>query len=176
MLIRKVDDETELHLLERKHAGELEALDPGDLTFSQGEWIGVKGRVDAWMSQALGDFAAGTRLEAGIFRNGLLIGIVSLQDIDRDGKSAGLNYALDGKWRGRGIMTRCCRALIAYAYEELDLNRIEIVADVGNIPSCRIPEKIGFAKESVMRACYRSADGFRDCARYSLLKSEWKGG
>ena len=175
MLIRKVDDETELHLLERKHAKELEALDPGDLTFSQGEWIGVKGRVDAWMSKALSDFAAGTRLEAGIFRNGLLIGIVSLQDIKRDGKSADLNYALDVKWRRQGIMTRCCRALIAYAYEELDMNRIEIVADVENIPSRRIPEKIGFVKEGVIPACYQSVDGFRDCARYSLLKSAWKG-
>jgi len=65
--------------------------------------------------------------------------------------------------------------MITYAYEELNLNRIQIVSDVKNMPSCRVPEKLGFTKEGIIRAYYRSSDGFHDCAMYSLLKDEWKG-
>ena len=98
MLICKVDDEMELHLLERKFAKALESLDPGDLTFNQGEWIGTQGNADQWLTMALADFAAGTRLEAGIIKNKALIGIVALHNINLKRYSADLDYALDGKY------------------------------------------------------------------------------
>ena len=129
---------------------------------------------DAWIEKALNDFAFGLRLEVGIFKQGTLIGLLGLGDINQRRQSASLSYALDGRFRRQGITTRCCRSLITYAYEQLHLNRLQILVDVANIPSCRVPESLGFTKEGVIRHFYRASDGFRDCALYSLLRHEWK--
>ncbi len=63
---------------------------------------------------------------------------------------------------------------VTYAFAEIGLNRIQILPDAANLPSHRVPEKLGFKREAVLRAYYRSASGFRDCALYSMLKDEWE--
>ncbi|HEV8245486.1 MAG TPA: GNAT family protein, partial [Polyangiaceae bacterium] len=62
---------------------------------------------------------------------------------------------------------------VSYAFAEVGLNRIQVCADTTNLPSLRVPEKLGFTKEGILRSYYRSASGFRDCALYSMLKADW---
>jgi ribosomal-protein-serine acetyltransferase len=173
MLICRVDDEIELRLLESRHAEALECLEPGDLSFAQGEWIYHNGDAAVWVTAALREFGEGTRLEAGIFRGSRLLGLIALHNIDKLRASADIDYAMDSRYRNQGIMTRACRALVSYAYTELNLNRIQICPDTANLPSLRVPEKLGFTKESVLRSYYRAAGGYRDCALYAMLKAEW---
>lgn len=173
MLICCVDDEIELHLLERRHAPALEAMEPGDLSFSQGEWLFSRGGDAAYVEERLAQFGRGEALDAGIFRTRTLLGVVGLHDIDRGRARANLDYAMDGRYRAQGIMTRACCALLRYAYSELELNRIQIGADVANLPSRRIPEKLGFVLEGVVRASYRAESGFRDCALYAMLREDF---
>lgn len=75
--------------------------------------------------------------------------------------------------RGRGITTRALRRLCRYALDELGLERLALTADVENIASQRVAEKVGFRREGVLRSHKRRPDGRRrDTALYSLLPGE----
>ncbi len=179
MLICPVNSELELRLLERQHAEAIESLDPGDLTFAQGEWgawTAFEGGAAEWVAAALIEFGQGTRLETGVFRGDTLLGMIALHGIDRRRLSAGIDYGMDDRYRNQGIMTQACQALVSYAYTEVGLNRLQICADMANLPSLRVPEKLGFKLEGVLRSYYRSATGFRNCALYSMLRMDWEAG
>src|SRR5260221_8482027 len=109
-------------------------------------------------------------------RGATLLGVVALHNINSQRGSAAIDYCMDSRYRGEGIVTKACRALVSYAFAEGGLNRIQICADTVNLPSLRVPEKLGFTKEGVLRSYYRSASGFRDCVLFSMLKDEWDPG
>jgi ribosomal-protein-serine acetyltransferase len=73
------------------------------------------------------------------------------------------------------LITKSCRALIDYAFNELNLNRVEIRCGVGNIKSRKIPEKLGFREEGTIREAEWLHDRFIDLVIYGMLSSEWKG-
>lgn len=167
-------EEYELHLLEPMHHDALSRLEPGDLTFSQGEWTGAYKREKEFIKEKLIEFAHGKGFYAGIWLKKTMIGFIALHNISSNSKSASISYAMSAAFRGKGIMTKACSALIDYGFNDMDLNRISIIAGTQNIPSCKISEKLGFVKEGLLRELYQSKDGFRDAFQYSILRSEWK--
>ena len=176
MVICRVDDELELRLLEHQHSTAIDGLQAGDLSSSQGEWGEwsiLPGGGAEWVTIALEEFAKGTRLEAGIFRKNELLGVIALHHVDRRRETAEIDYAMDSRYRNHGIMTRACSALLKHAFAQLGLHRIQICTDTANRASRRVPEKLGFTQEGILRSYYHSAGGFRDCALYSMLKDEW---
>jgi ribosomal-protein-serine acetyltransferase len=176
VLICSINAEIELRLIERQHVDAVDSLSPGDLSCSQGEWgewTSFEGGTAEWVRAVLVELGRGTRLEAGIFRQQTLLGVVALHNIDRRRGSASIDYCMDSRYRNEGIMTQACRALAGYTFAELGLHRLQIYADTANLPSIRVPEKLRFTKAGVLRSHYRSASGFRDCALYSMLKDEW---
>jgi len=64
---------------------------------------------------------------------------------------ANLGYWVRTSAAGRGVATRATRLASRFAFEQLGLNRIEIVAAVGNIPSQRVAEKACARREGVLR-------------------------
>lgn len=175
-MFAQIDGSIEMRLLESQHAEALDHLDPGDLTHSQGEWLFTPGQGQAanLISKSLAEFRAGTGLRVGIWVGEVLVGTASLNEIDQRKRSAGLGYALAGPYRGRGIMTEACRALISHGFSSLKLNRITIIADPRNIPSCAIAERLGFTREGLLRELWKSESGWGDGALYSILAREWK--
>jgi len=114
-----------------------------------------------------------TDLHLGIFREGLIVGMISLHNIDYLNHSAYIGYWLDEDNVGKGIMTDSVRALIEYGYAELELNRIEIRAGVQNVRSRAIPERLGFLYEGTIREAEYVNEQFIDLAIYGLLRSEY---
>ena len=113
-------------------------------------------------------------LHLGIFRDEVMVGMISLHDINYLDHKAYIGYWLDEDNLGRGIMTEAVRALIEYGYGELDLNRIEIRAGVENVKSCAIPQRLGFTKEGVIRGAEYVNGVFIDLAIYGLLRDEYR--
>jgi RimJ/RimL family protein N-acetyltransferase len=75
--------------------------------------------------------------------------------------------------RGRGITTRALRRVCCYGLDDLALERLDLTADVENLASQRVAEKIGFRREGVMRSHLRRPDGHRrDSVLFSLLPGE----
>lgn len=103
----------------------------------------------------------------------LIVGRVGLHNIDHEHKHASIGYWLTKNAEGKGIITRCCKTLIAYAFSQLALNRIEIKAAVRNTKSIAIAEKLHFTKEGIQRKAERINNQFVDLVMYSLIKNEW---
>jgi ribosomal-protein-serine acetyltransferase len=69
-------------------------------------------------------------------------------------------------------MTRAVQAVTDYAFDDLDLNRLEIQAGTANAKSRAIPERLGFRQEGVLRDYERVGDRYLDIVVYSLLARE----
>lgn len=70
-------------------------------------------------------------------------------------------------------MTRVAKALTDYAFTELQLNKIEIRAAVGNKKSRSIPERLGFVNEGCIRRAEWLYDHYVDHVVYGVLADEW---
>src|SRR5690625_2724681 len=112
-------------------------------------------------------------LTTGIFYKNVLVGVAGFNRIDWENKIGYIGYWLANDYQGRGIMTRAVRALINFAFNEYELNRIDIRAASGNIKSQAIPKRLGFTNEGLLRQTEWLYDHFVDHIVYGLLKSEW---
>lgn len=112
----------------------------------------------------------------GIFFNGKLIGSVGFVQLNWTSRRAELGYWIAREYEGRGIVTKSCRKLIDYAFEKLEMNRIEIHCARENNRSCAIPEKLGFKLEGILRQSEWRHTRFFDMAIYSMLKEDRQAG
>ena len=81
-----------------------------------------------------------------------------------------IGYWMGAPARGRGVCTRALRLLSGWAFEELELGRLELVTDPDNLASQRVAEKAGFRREGVLRSYLLDRDGrLRDAVMFSLL-------
>ena len=111
-------------------------------------------------------------LRLGIFRESKLIGSIGFVYFDLDAKKTEIGYWIDKDEEGKGIITRACRVLIDYAFNELEMNRVEIRCSTKNLRSGAVPERLGFTKEAVLRQAERLKDGLHDFSVYGLLAQD----
>lgn len=110
---------------------------------------------------------------AAIIYKGEIAGVISLMGISWNHKSTAIGYWLAHKYTGNGIMTKCCKALVDYAFKELELHRIEIQCAEGNVRSRAIPERLGFKIEGTIRESEYLYDHYVSHKVYGMLRSEW---
>ena len=70
-------------------------------------------------------------------------------------------------------MTKACREFVDYAFNTLELNRVEIRCAEDNLKSRAIPERLGFTKEGIIRDGELLNHGYVDSVVYGILKREW---
>jgi len=80
-----------------------------------------------------------------------------------------IGYLLNPPARGSGTMTRAVRLMVAWAFAELDLVRVQAFVSPDNAPSMRLLERLGFAREGLLRS-YRGPGA--DRVAYALLADE----
>lgn len=116
----------------------------------------------------------GVRLAMDLVRDGAFIGWCTLNRWNPDFRSASLGYCLDDAAWGRGYATEAARALLRWAYDTLDLNRVQAEVDTRNGASARVLEKLGFVREGTLREeCIVNGD-VSDTWVYGLLRREWR--
>lgn len=76
--------------------------------------------------------------------SGKVAGLVIIKNINLEKKDAEVAYCIDPDFGGKGWMTKAVNALVPFAFEELGLNSLYILAHKTNVPSVRVAEKIGF--------------------------------
>ena len=83
--------------------------------------------------------------EFGIFDvdTGDVLGCVGINQINRVNRFANMGYWVRSTHAGRGIATTAARLASGYAFANLGLARIEIVALPDNVASRRVAEKLG---------------------------------
>lgn len=86
---------------------------------------------------------------------------------------AELGYDLSQDYWGKNIMTSAVRAVVAWGFETLEINRIQATVMVDNVGSARVLEKNHFQKEGTLRD-YKIARGqYRDFWMFSLLQKDY---
>ena len=108
-----------------------------------------------------------------IFYKNNLVGLVGTKDTDFGNRKTEIGYWLSETYQHKGIITKSCNALIQYAFNELDMNRIQIKAATGNYKSQRVAERLGFQREGIEREGELHAGGFVDLIVFSLLRKEF---
>ena len=109
--------------------------------------------------------------------SGKVIGSIGLEPDKRreNVNSREMGYSLAKESWGKGYMTEAARAVIDYAFEELDLVVLAICTGPENNRSQRVIEKCGFKFEGIQRKGYHIYDGTdRDNLVYSMLREEWE--
>lgn len=93
---------------------------------------------------------------------------------DREHAAATLGYMVSDEHQGRGIATAAVRLVAACAFDptRLALERIEAVAAVENLASCRVLEKAEFTFEGIRRGLLVISGQRVDHACYGLLKTD----
>jgi ribosomal-protein-alanine N-acetyltransferase len=92
-----------------------------------------------------------------------IAGTVNLFNIVREALQSGtIGYWIDHSRNGRGLATGAVGEIVAYAFEELDLHRVEAATLVDNTASQRVLEKSGFERIGLARSFLRVDDEWRD--------------
>lgn len=109
-----------------------------------------------------------------LIETGRVIGTATLYGWDRAHARASIGYALrQDHWR-RGFVTEAIRGLIRFAFDELQLHRLEADVDPNNEASVRSLERLGFLREGHQRERYWMLGAWQDSWMYGLLRHEWR--
>lgn len=85
-----------------------------------------------------------------------------------------IGYWVRQRFQGKGYITEAVAGITNFAFEKLFAERIEIRMDDKNVRSYRIPERLGFKLEGILRNDARTVDGkLRDTRVYSMIRQEW---
>jgi ribosomal-protein-serine acetyltransferase len=175
-----VNNQTELRLIRPEHVGEVFRLLDANREHLRPwhPWVDAVGSladaervVDGWERQAANNFG----WHAGIWFEQEFSGMINHLIVDWPNRCTALSYWLAKDRQGRGIMTACCRAMIAHGFDTWKLNRITIECATKNTRSRAIPERLRFKLEGIVREVEWLQDHFADHALYGLLRSEHDG-
>ena len=177
----RIDDNLTLRLPEKRDAEAVTAMVRKNLARLQ-EWMpwAVDDYADEhaldWIKRSRDAYAENGQFNALILFDGRFIGSIGFLDLDLKNKHAAIGYWIDQDYEGRGIITRCCRELIDYLFDSMELNRVQINCAVENRRSRAVPERLGFTLEGTLRQIEILKDKLGNWAVYGLLKSEWEAG
>lgn len=116
----------------------------------------------------------GARVAVDRLSDGAFIGWITFNEWNPDFRSASLGYCFTASSWGHGYATEAAGALLQWAFDTLDLNRVQAEADTRNLGSARVLEKLGFVREGTLREdCIVNGD-VSDSWVYGLLKREWQ--
>jgi len=173
-----IDDAVVIKLLETRDADQLFELTDSCRSYLK-EWVpwvdGTKSAEDSksFIEMTRTKFASNNGFQAGIRYEGNMAGVIGFNETNWANRSASIEYWLGERYQGKGIMTKSCKAFIEYAFKELNLNRVEIRCAEKNLRSRAIPERLGFAKEGMVREAEWLYDHFVDHVIYGVLAREW---
>ncbi|MBK0027395.1 GNAT family N-acetyltransferase [Stenotrophomonas sp. S48] len=118
--------------------------------------------------------ATGTQLKLAVRESidGPLLGICVVFALDRDARRAEIGYLLAPAQQGQGYMHEALQRLLDYLFQTLRLHRVEAELDPRNAPSAHVLERLGFAREGLLRQRWRIQGELADSVVYGLLADD----
>jgi ribosomal-protein-serine acetyltransferase len=113
-------------------------------------------------------------MHAGIWQQRRLAGVISYNYVDLGKRQTELGYWLGRAYQGKGLMTAACRAMTTYAFDRLDLRRVEIRCAANNEKSRAVPERLGYVTEGITPQLDWSSDHYIDTIIYSMTAEAWQ--
>jgi RimJ/RimL family protein N-acetyltransferase len=106
-------------------------------------------------------------------QTGRVLGACGINQIEKAARRANLGYWLRTDATGQGYATRATRLVARWACESLGLERIEIVAAVGNKPSQAVAERAGASREGIARKRLNVHGEQHDAVVFSLVRGDF---
>lgn len=175
----KVDDEIEIRMLEESDAETVFALVDRNREHLR-RWLIWVDASDSpeitrqYIRDSKRRYERKEALSAGIWLNGEFVGAIGVVGYEWHSRLMEIGYWLSADQQGKGIITKAVTAMIDDAFNNLEMNRVEIHCATGNAASRAIPERLGFKQDGVMREGGFLNGQFVDKVIYSMLANEWK--
>jgi RimJ/RimL family protein N-acetyltransferase len=101
------------------------------------------------------------------------IGLVAIDDVHRRAE-LGISIGEKAYW-SRGFGTDALRVLLRFAFEQMNLHRIELITDADNDRGIRCYEKAGFKREGLLRGKRQRYGQPLDMLVMSVLRGDIEG-
>lgn len=110
----------------------------------------------------------------GIFLGATLIGEINLNNIVRGALQTGtVGYWIDRQHAGHAYMSESLVVICDFAFERLDLHRLEICIVPRNANSRRVVDKLNLRLEGTAERYLQIAGTWEDHLRYAITLEEW---
>lgn len=118
-------------------------------------------RTEEHVRQTVAEFISRKNLCFNLFlkETGEFIGCAGLHHIDWRIRKFELKYWLDTKFEGQGYMTEAVKEIVAFAFEELQAERVEFHCDEKHSKGLAVAMRAGFELEGILRKNAPSANG-----------------
>lgn len=138
--------------------------------------------TEAYWEKRIGEVREEFERDAGLSffvfekeRPDVLVGHINLFNIARKVFQCGtLGYSIDKDHQGRGYTTEACRAVIGYAFDVLNLHRVQAGHLPENLASGAVLRKLGFAHEGYARDYLYFHGRWRDHVLLAVTNPDWK--
>jgi ribosomal-protein-alanine N-acetyltransferase len=102
-----------------------------------------------------------------------LVGGINLRNITRGvAQSAAIGYWIGQSHARKGYALAALKAVTRFAFDTLELHRLEAACCTDNEPSCRLLLKSGFGYEGVARSYLKINGNWRDHLMFGLIEGE----
>ncbi|MGG4168558.1 GNAT family N-acetyltransferase [Rossellomorea vietnamensis] len=132
--------------------------------------------VEAGVRESYADFIKKTDIRLHIYlkETNEFIGSTGLHRIDWDVPKVEIGYWLNTEHTKKGYIIEAVKALAHFALYDLFCKRVEIRCDKRNTASRRVPERLGFLLEGIIRNDHLDENGrdARDTCVYSLIPGD----
>ena len=105
-------------------------------------------------------------------KQGVFMGEISLILAPERFKKGEISYSLHPDFWGNGFATAAVKTLLEYAFNSLDLHRVEAGVAVENAKSIRVLDKVGMQREGRHRKILPLKTGWSDNYSYAILRPE----
>ncbi|WP_437874690.1 GNAT family N-acetyltransferase [Sorangium sp. So ce513] len=110
-----------------------------------------------------------------LHESGELIGTTGFWHWHKPHHWAEIGYELLPALWNRGIMTEALRAMLPFGFDVMGLHRVEAHVDPENRASIRVLERLGFARDGLLRENWYYDGRYTDTAIYGLLRRDADG-
>lgn len=101
-----------------------------------------------------------------------ILGAISIHSLHSLHKLGAIGYWVRSGCTKKGIATEAVKMIADFGFLSLQLNRLEILMAVDNIPSRRVAEKSGAFYEGIARQRLALHNAFVDAHVFSIVKSD----
>ncbi len=110
----------------------------------------------------------------GVFVDQQFAGEVNVNNVTRGAlQSATVGYWIDQSRAGRGYIAEAVVVLGRFAFEQLQLHRLEVCIVPRNTNSRRVMEKLRFRNEGIAERYLEINGTWEDHVRYAITAEEW---
>ena len=102
-----------------------------------------------------------------------VIGTISVTQMDTKAESCEIAYAIGQNYWNQGYTTEALKAVMAFLFEQVAVNRIWACHDTRTPASGAVMKKCGMVYEGRLRQAIKLNAGIGDLDTYGILKSEW---